>query len=62
MFTQQQMKRIGTSREIGQACLYFATDATFCTGVDLLCTGGGEIGYGVKMQGRDQTEIWINYD
>ncbi|KAH3797046.1 hypothetical protein DPMN_150621 [Dreissena polymorpha] len=35
-----QMHRLGSPREIGLACLFLATDATFCTGVDLLCTGG----------------------
>jgi len=51
-FSEQQMRRLGNTREIGLACLYLATDATFCTGMDLLCTGGAEIGFGVKMEGQ----------
>ncbi|XP_052788392.1 17-beta-hydroxysteroid dehydrogenase 14-like isoform X1 [Mya arenaria] len=42
------MNRIGDPREIGKACLFLAADATFTTGTELMCTGGGEIGYGVK--------------
>ncbi|XP_052788394.1 17-beta-hydroxysteroid dehydrogenase 14-like [Mya arenaria] len=43
-----QLGRIGDPREIGKACLFLATDATFTTGTELMCTGGCEIGYGVK--------------
>lgn len=43
-----QLGRCGEPREIGLACLYLVTDATFSTGIDLMCTGGCEIGYGVK--------------
>lgn len=42
------LKRIGQPREIGMAVLFLAVDATFSTGVDLLCSGGSEIGFGVK--------------
>ncbi|XP_052788396.1 17-beta-hydroxysteroid dehydrogenase 14-like [Mya arenaria] len=44
-----QLGRIGDPREIGKACLFLATDATFTTGTELMCTGGCEIGYGVKV-------------
>lgn len=43
-----QLGRVGEPREIGLACLFLCTDATFCTGIELMCTGGCEIGYGVK--------------
>ncbi|XP_053391754.1 17-beta-hydroxysteroid dehydrogenase 14-like [Mercenaria mercenaria] len=43
-----QLGRVGEPREIGLACLFLATDATFSTGADIMCTGGCEIGYGVK--------------
>lgn len=40
--------RLAQPREIGLACLFLAVDATFTTGEELFCTGGSEIGYGVK--------------
>ncbi|XP_053380157.1 17-beta-hydroxysteroid dehydrogenase 14-like [Mercenaria mercenaria] len=40
--------RLAQPREIGKACLFLAVDATFTTGEELMCTGGAEIGYGVK--------------
>lgn len=30
--------------------LYLAADATFCTGIDLLLSGGAELGYAPKSQ------------
>ncbi|XP_053380862.1 17-beta-hydroxysteroid dehydrogenase 14-like [Mercenaria mercenaria] len=45
------MQRTGQPREIGLACLFLAVDATFTTGEELMCTGGSEIGYGVKNTG-----------
>ncbi|XP_045202279.2 17-beta-hydroxysteroid dehydrogenase 14-like [Mercenaria mercenaria] len=43
-----QLGRFGEPREIGLACLFLATEATFTTGTELMCTGGCEIGYGIK--------------
>ncbi|XP_053381556.1 17-beta-hydroxysteroid dehydrogenase 14-like [Mercenaria mercenaria] len=43
------LNRIGQPREIAKACLFLAVDATFTTGKELMCTGGSEIGYGVKQ-------------
>ncbi|XP_053380286.1 17-beta-hydroxysteroid dehydrogenase 14-like [Mercenaria mercenaria] len=43
------LNRIGQPREIGKACLFLAVDATFTTGEELMCTGGCEVGYGVKQ-------------
>ncbi|XP_052788677.1 17-beta-hydroxysteroid dehydrogenase 14-like [Mya arenaria] len=45
----KQMGRVGEPREIGLACMFLATDATFSTGMDLVCSGGAELGYGVKL-------------
>lgn len=39
---------MGEPREIGLAALFLAVDATFTTGTELNCSGGSEIGYGVK--------------
>ncbi|XP_060585977.1 17-beta-hydroxysteroid dehydrogenase 14-like [Ruditapes philippinarum] len=44
-----QLGRLSLPREIGKACLFLAVDATFTTGEELMCTGGSEIGYGVKQ-------------
>ncbi|KAA8585478.1 hypothetical protein FQN60_004172 [Etheostoma spectabile] len=42
--------RMGTEAECGLAALYLAADATFCTGIDLLFSGGAELNYGFKSQ------------
>ncbi|KAG8006477.1 17-beta-hydroxysteroid dehydrogenase 14 [Nibea albiflora] len=42
--------RMGTEAESGLAALYLAADATFCTGIDLLLSGGAELNYGFKSQ------------
>ena len=39
---------MGTPEEMGKVCLFLAADATFCTGLDLMATGGAELGYGPK--------------
>ena len=44
----QALSRLGTTEEMGKACLFLATDATFCTGAELMCTGGADIGIGIK--------------
>nr|XP_020461055.1 17-beta-hydroxysteroid dehydrogenase 14 [Monopterus albus] len=46
----QLMGRMGTEAECGLAALYLAADATFCTGIDLLISGGAELNYGFKSQ------------
>lgn len=46
----QLIGRMGTEAEIGLAALFLATDATFCTGIDLLLSGGAELNYGLKSQ------------
>ncbi|XP_016852195.1 17-beta-hydroxysteroid dehydrogenase 14 [Anolis carolinensis] len=44
----QLLGRMGTPAEIAKAALYLAADATFCTGFDLVLSGGAELGYGHK--------------
>ncbi|XP_006015000.1 17-beta-hydroxysteroid dehydrogenase 14 isoform X1 [Alligator sinensis] len=46
----QLLARMGTPKECARAVLYLAADATFCTGIDLLLSGGAELGYAPKSQ------------
>ncbi|XP_063045317.1 17-beta-hydroxysteroid dehydrogenase 14 [Engraulis encrasicolus] len=46
----QLLGRMGTEEESGRAALFLAADATFCTGIDLLLSGGAELNYGFKSQ------------
>ncbi|XP_029914134.1 L-fucose dehydrogenase [Myripristis murdjan] len=46
----QLLGRMGTEAESGLAALFLAADATFCTGIDLLLSGGAELNYGFKSQ------------
>ncbi|XP_036409213.1 17-beta-hydroxysteroid dehydrogenase 14 [Megalops cyprinoides] len=46
----QLIGRMGTEAECGLAALFLASDASFCTGVDLLLSGGAELNYGHKSQ------------
>uniref|UniRef100_A0A8C2WBQ4 Hydroxysteroid (17-beta) dehydrogenase 14 n=1 Tax=Cyclopterus lumpus TaxID=8103 RepID=A0A8C2WBQ4_CYCLU len=48
--THQLMGRMGTEAECGLAALFLAADATFCTGIELLLSGGAELNYGIKSQ------------
>jgi NAD(P)-dependent dehydrogenase (short-subunit alcohol dehydrogenase family) len=41
--------RSGTNEEVGQACLFLASEAaSYITGIELIISGGSELGYGVK--------------
>ncbi len=41
--------RSGSIEEAGQACLFLASDsASYISGIDLIISGGSELGYGVK--------------
>lgn len=41
--------RYGTGEEVGEACLYLASDgASFITGIELVISGGAELAYGKK--------------
>ncbi|XP_062813199.1 17-beta-hydroxysteroid dehydrogenase 14-like [Anolis carolinensis] len=44
----QLMGRMGTPEEIAKPALFLATDATFCTGCDLVASGGSELGFAHK--------------
>ncbi|XP_077979043.1 L-fucose dehydrogenase-like [Glandiceps talaboti] len=54
----QLMGRMGTLEESGQMCLFLAAEATFCTGNDLLLSGGAELNYGCKSQLKERTNIY----
>ncbi|XP_060110566.1 17-beta-hydroxysteroid dehydrogenase 14-like isoform X2 [Heteronotia binoei] len=44
----QLLGRLGTPKEVALGVLFLAADATFCTGLDLVLSGGAEIGFGTK--------------
>ncbi|XP_009231130.1 17-beta-hydroxysteroid dehydrogenase 14 isoform X2 [Pongo pygmaeus] len=44
----QPLGRMGQPAEIGAAAVFLASEANFCTGIELLVTGGAELGYGRK--------------
>ena len=49
----QHMARSGTIEEVGQVCLFLASDAaSYLTGTEIIVSGGGELGYGVKYPPR----------
>jgi NAD(P)-dependent dehydrogenase (short-subunit alcohol dehydrogenase family) len=41
--------RSGTNEEVGYACLFLASNgASYITGIELIISGGSELGYGIK--------------
>ncbi|XP_054850065.1 uncharacterized protein LOC129339510 [Eublepharis macularius] len=48
--THQLMGRFGTAEEVALGVLYLAADGTFCTGFDLILSGGAEVGFGKKSE------------
>uniref|UniRef100_A0ACB8EVW8 Uncharacterized protein n=2 Tax=Sphaerodactylus townsendi TaxID=933632 RepID=A0ACB8EVW8_9SAUR len=46
----QLLGRFGTPAEVAAATLYLAADGKFCTGIDLVLSGGAELGYAKKNQ------------
>ena len=49
MFLFQILRRIGDPREIGEAALFLATGGTYVTGIDMVVSGGMEVGYGKRL-------------
>ncbi|XP_075047778.1 L-fucose dehydrogenase isoform X1 [Mixophyes fleayi] len=54
----QLLGRMGTAEECAKAALYLAADGTFCTGIDLLLTGGAELNYASKNQQKTHGSIY----
>ncbi|XP_077171593.1 L-fucose dehydrogenase-like [Paroedura picta] len=48
----QLLGRYGTPEEVASAALYLAADGTFCTGLNLVVSGGAEVGFGKKSEGE----------
>ncbi|XP_054850073.1 17-beta-hydroxysteroid dehydrogenase 14-like [Eublepharis macularius] len=44
----QLLGRFGTPEEVALGVLYLAADGTFCTGFNLVISGGAEVGFGTK--------------
>lgn len=45
---RQPLGRMGQPAEVGAAALFLASEASFCTGIELFVTGGAELGYACK--------------
>ena len=58
LYLLQLNGRFGTLEESGQMCLFLAAEATFCTGNDLLYSGGAELNFGCKTQLKERTNIF----
>lgn len=48
LVSPQPLGRMGQPAEVAAAAVFLASEATFCTGTELLVTGGAELGYGRK--------------
>ncbi|XP_039105443.1 17-beta-hydroxysteroid dehydrogenase 14 [Hyaena hyaena] len=44
----QPLGHMGQPAEVGAAAVFLASEANFCTGIELFVTGGAELGYGRK--------------
>ncbi|KAM4652308.1 L-fucose dehydrogenase [Discoglossus pictus] len=54
----QLLGRMGTSEECAKAALFLAADGSFCTGIDLLLSGGAELNYANKNQQTERSSIY----
>ncbi|XP_077115652.1 L-fucose dehydrogenase isoform X2 [Ranitomeya variabilis] len=54
----QLLGRMGTADECASAALFLAAEGTFCTGIDILLTGGAELNYGSKTQQKTWSSIY----
>lgn len=56
----QLVGRMGRVKEVGRLCLFIAAEATFTTGVDHIISGGAELGYAQKSNGKvDKVELTL---
>uniref|UniRef100_A0A2K5DE03 Hydroxysteroid 17-beta dehydrogenase 14 n=1 Tax=Aotus nancymaae TaxID=37293 RepID=A0A2K5DE03_AOTNA len=46
----QPLGRMGQPAEVGAAAVFLASEANFCTGIELFLTGGAELGFGRKAR------------
>ncbi|KAK2088872.1 hypothetical protein P7K49_034779 [Saguinus oedipus] len=46
----QPLGRMGQPAEVGAAAVFLASEANFCTGIELFVTGGAELGFGHKAR------------
>ncbi|XP_061482074.1 17-beta-hydroxysteroid dehydrogenase 14-like [Rhineura floridana] len=53
----QLLGRMGTPAECAAAVLYLASDATFCTGINLVLSGGAELGYAQKSHRNSSSDF-----
>ncbi|XP_052049522.1 17-beta-hydroxysteroid dehydrogenase 14 [Apodemus sylvaticus] len=53
----QPLGRMGQPAEVAAAAVFLASEATFCTGLELLVTGGAELGYGRKASRSSLVEV-----
>ncbi|XP_056400508.1 17-beta-hydroxysteroid dehydrogenase 14 isoform X2 [Hyla sarda] len=54
----QLLGRMGTTEECANAVLFLAAEGTFCTGIDILLTGGAELNYANKNQQEARSSIY----
>ncbi|XP_040290976.1 17-beta-hydroxysteroid dehydrogenase 14 isoform X2 [Bufo bufo] len=54
----QLLGRMGTAEECAKAALFLAAEGTFCTGIDILLTGGAELNYANKNQQKTRSSIY----
>lgn len=57
LVSPQPLGRLGQPAEVGAAAVFLASEATFCTGIELLVTGGAELGYGQKAMKGTLVEV-----
>ncbi|XP_032749524.1 17-beta-hydroxysteroid dehydrogenase 14 [Rattus rattus] len=55
----QPLGRMGQPAEVGAAAVFLASEATFCTGLELFMTGGAELGFGRKASSSTLVEVPI---
>ncbi|XP_006898806.1 PREDICTED: 17-beta-hydroxysteroid dehydrogenase 14 [Elephantulus edwardii] len=56
----QPLGRMGLPSEVGAAAVFLASQANYCTGIELFLTGGAELGYGKKAGPRTPVNVPTN--